>query len=108
MHALKLTYENLFSVDGKLSDLSDCGGFFFFFLWYWSLNVGLHLEPFFVTGVFEMGSHELFVQLASNLNPPVSATCVARITGLSHWCLGVIVLTITIYIFLMLFALNPF
>jgi hypothetical protein len=27
---------------------------------------------------------------------------------LSHWCLGVIVLTITIYIFLMLFALNPF
>jgi hypothetical protein len=39
---------------------------YYYFLQHWSLNSGLHLEPFhqpfFVMGFFETGSHELFAR----------------------------------------------
>jgi hypothetical protein len=65
-------------------------------LQHWGVNsvseVGtLSLEPlhltFFVLGVLEIGSHELFAQ--DRLQTAIlliSDSSVARITGVSHWC----------------------
>jgi hypothetical protein len=44
-------------------------------------------SPIFVMGFFEIGSRELFAQ--AGFEPPSSFSLppVARITGMSHWCL---------------------
>jgi hypothetical protein len=54
-----------------------------------SCTQGLHLEPFhqpfFVMSVFKIGSRELFAQLQTSILL-ISASWVARITGMSHQC----------------------
>jgi hypothetical protein len=61
----------------------------FFFL-YWDLNSGPSpwATPPTHFFLFKIGSHELFPGLASNHDPLVSASWVARITGVSHRCLA--------------------
>jgi hypothetical protein len=75
--------------------------FLFFFLQYWGLNSGptpwvtppalLFCEGFFwdMKSFFEIYLANYLPWLASNHNSPDLASWVARITGLSHWCLAI-------------------
>jgi hypothetical protein len=64
--------------------------FFFFFLWHWTLNSGLHFESFqehsFVMAFFEIGSCKLFAWWwLWTVILPIAVYWVARISGVSHW-----------------------
>jgi hypothetical protein len=67
--------------------------FIFIYLQYWGLNLGptpwATSLALFKKGFFKIGSHELFSQLALYLL--ISASWVARITGVSHWCLATLI-----------------
>jgi hypothetical protein len=70
-----------------------------FFLWYWDLNSRSHTcwasalplgplhQPFFVLGIFEIGSCKLTfcVGWLQTVIILISASQIPRITGLSHW-----------------------
>jgi hypothetical protein len=88
--------------------IGDCWSFWFFcfdlvwlFCGRWGLNTGPHTweaggilpleplwQPFFVLGTFKIGSWELFAQADFQMAILlISASWVARITGMSHRCL---------------------
>jgi hypothetical protein len=78
---------------------------FFFFFNTRASTQGLHLEPlhqpYFCEGCFEIRSCKLFAQgWLQTVILLISAPWVARITGMSHWCLGALnLLLLSVYWF---------